>query len=145
MPNPLALFILLLNKIYCLISFSNLPWIITFSKKNNWLIIYCLMIRPNSMFYQSRRINFIFKNILIFLLLLITFRIFFFLFFNSSSENYTILVLLKAFFIGIKFDLRLAVLLCFPHMILSLFPYANISNSVLVKQLSKLYNYIVIT
>jgi phosphoglycerol transferase MdoB-like AlkP superfamily enzyme len=53
-------------------------------------------------------------------------------------------MLLKAFFIGIKFDLRLAVLLCFPHMILSLFPYANISNSVLMKQLSKLYNYIVI-
>ena len=53
-------------------------------------------------------------------------------------------MLLKAFFIGIKFDLRLAVLLCFPHMILSLFPYVNISNSVLVKQLSKLYNYIVI-
>ena len=52
-------------------------------------------------------------------------------------------MLLKAFFIGIKFDLRLAVLLCFPHMILSLFPYVNISNSIWIKQLSKFYNYII--
>ena len=93
------------------------------------------------MFYKSRRINFIFKNILIFLLLLIILRILFFVFFNSTSENYTFLILFKALFIGIKFDLRLAVLLCLPIMILSALPYINIVNSILITKFSKLYNY----
>lgn len=96
------------------------------------------------MFNQSRRINFIFKNILIFFSLLIILRIFFFLFFNSVSENYTIPMLLKALFIGMRFDLRLAVLLSLIHIVLSLLPYVNISNSIWIKQLSKFYNYIVI-
>jgi len=93
------------------------------------------------MFYQSRRINFIFKNILIFFLLFTMFRIFFFVFFNSTSENYTFLMIFKALLIGIKFDLRLAVLLCFPQIILSVLPYINIANSTLNKNISKIYNY----
>ena len=93
------------------------------------------------MFYQSRRINFIFKNILIFFLLFTIFRIFFFVFFNSTSDNYTFLMLFKALFIGIKFDLRLALLLCFPQIILSVLPYINITNSTLNQKISKIYNY----
>ena len=96
------------------------------------------------MFYLSRRINFIFRNILTFFLLLIIFRISFFLFFNSTSESYTFLTLIKAIFIGIKFDLRLAVMISLPHFILSVIPYVNLTNSYLVKQLSKIYNYIAI-
>ena len=53
-------------------------------------------------------------------------------------------MLLKALFIGMRFDLRLAVLLSLIHIVLSLLPYVNISNSIWIKQLSKFYNYIVI-
>ena len=66
---------------------------------------------------------------------------FFFVFFNSTSENYTFLMLFKALLIGIKFDLRLAVILCFPQIILSVLPYINITNSTLNKNISKIYNY----
>lgn len=50
-------------------------------------------------------------------------------------------MLFKALLIGIKFDLRLAVILCFPQIILSVLPYINITNSTLNKNISKIYNY----
>ena len=93
------------------------------------------------MFYKSRRINFIFRNILIFLLLLVLLRALFFVFFNSTSDNYTLMILFKAILIGIKFDLRLSVLFCLPLIILSALPYINIINSIWIRKISKVYNY----
>ena len=96
------------------------------------------------MFYKSRRINFISKNILIFFLLLTAFKICFFVFFNSVSENYTLMMLSKALYIGIKFDLRLSILLSFPVMILCSLPYINIIKSIRIRRIIMSYNYVII-
>ena len=96
------------------------------------------------MFYKSRRINFIIKNILTFFLLLTAFKICFFVFFNSASENYTLMMLSKALYIGIKFDLRLSILLSFPVMILCSLPYINITKSIWMRRIIMSYNYVII-
>ena len=96
------------------------------------------------MFYKSRRINFIIKNILTFFLLLTAFKICFFVFFNSASENYTLMMLSKALYIGIKFDLRLSILLSFPVMILCSLPYINIIKSIWIRRIIMSYNYVII-
>ena len=95
------------------------------------------------MFYKSRRINFIIKNILIFYLLLTVFKICFFVFFNSASENYTFMMLCKGLYIGIKFDLRLSILLSFPVMISCLLPNINIIKSIRMRRIIMTYNYII--
>ena len=94
------------------------------------------------MFYQSRRIQFLFKSIIIYLLLLVLLRIIFFLIFNSESETYTLGSLVKALLIGIRFDLRLAVLVNIPLMIFCAMPIVNVVRSKWVRRISDLYIYL---
>ena len=94
------------------------------------------------MFYKSRRIQFLFKSIIVYFLLLVLLRIIFFLIFNSESETYTLGNLFKAFLIGIRFDLRLAVLVNIPLMIFCALPFVNIIHSVWMRRISDLYIYL---
>ena len=94
------------------------------------------------MFYKSRRIQFLFKSIIVYFLLLVLLRIIFFLIFNSESETYTLGNLFKAFLIGIRFDLRLSVLVNIPLMIFCLMPIANVVHSLWVRKISNLYIYL---
>ena len=94
------------------------------------------------MFYQSRRIQFLFKSIIIYLLLLVLLRIIFFLIFNFESETYTLGSLVKALLIGIRFDLRLAVLVNIPLMIFCAMPIVNVVRSKWVRRISDLYIYL---
>ena len=94
------------------------------------------------MFYRSRRIQFLFKSIIIYFLLLVLLRVLFILIFNSESETYTLGSLIKALLIGIRFDLRLAVLVNIPLMIFCLMPIANIVHSLWVRKISNLYIYL---
>ena len=94
------------------------------------------------MFYKSRRIQFLFKSIIVYFLLLVLLRIIFFLIFNSESETYTLGNLFKAFLIGIRFDLRLAVLVNIPLMIFCALPFVNIIHSVWTRRISDLYIYL---
>jgi len=94
------------------------------------------------MFYQSRRIQFLFKSIIIYFFLLVLLRILFFIIFNSDSETYTLGSLIKALFIGIRFDLRLAVLVNFPLMIFCTMPIVNVVRSIWVRRISNLYIYL---
>ena len=94
------------------------------------------------MFYKSRRIQFLFKSIIVYFLLLVLLRIIFFLIFNSESENYTLGNLFKAFLIGIRFDLRLSVLVNIPLMIFCALPFVNIIHSVWMRRISDLYIYL---
>jgi len=93
------------------------------------------------MFYQSRRIQFLFKSIIIYFFLLVLLRILFFIIFNSESETYTLGNLIKALFIGIRFDLRLAVLVNIPLMIFCAMPVVNVIHSIWVRRISNLYIY----
>ena len=94
------------------------------------------------MFYKSRRIQFLFKSIIVYFLLLVLLRIIFYLIFNSESETYTLGNLFKAFLIGIRFDLRLAVLVNIPLMIFCALPFVNIIHSVWMRRISDLYIYL---
>jgi len=94
------------------------------------------------MFYKSRRIQFLFKSIIVYFLLLVLLRIIFYLIFNSESETYTLGNLFKAFLIGIRFDLRLAVLVNIPLMIFCALPFVNIIHSVWTRRISDLYIYL---
>jgi len=64
------------------------------------------------------------------------------LIFNSESETYTLGNLFKAFLIGIRFDLRLAVLVNIPLMIFCALPFVNIIHSVWTRRISDLYIYL---
>jgi len=94
------------------------------------------------MFYKSRRIQFLFKSIIVYFFLLVLLRIIFYLIFNSESETYTLGNLFKALLIGIRFDLRLAVLVNIPLMIFCAMPFVNIIHSVWMRRISDLYIYL---
>ena len=94
------------------------------------------------MFYKSRRIQFLFKSIIVYFLLLVLLRIIFYLIFNSESETYTLGNLFKALLIGIRFDLRLAVLVNIPLMIFCAMPFVNVIHSVWMRRISDLYIYL---
>ena len=94
------------------------------------------------MFYKSRRIQFLFKSIIVYFLLLVLLRIIFYLIFNSESETYTLGNLFKALLIGIRFDLRLAVLVNIPQMIFCAIPFVNIIHSAWMRRISDLYIYL---
>ena len=94
------------------------------------------------MFYKSRRIQFLFKSIIVYFLLLVLLRIIFYLIFNSESETYTLGNLFKALLIGIRFDLRLAVLVNIPLMIFCAMPFVNIIHSIWMRRISDLYIYL---
>ncbi|SVB75679.1 uncharacterized protein METZ01_LOCUS228533, partial [marine metagenome] len=94
------------------------------------------------MFYKSRRIQFLFKSIIVYFLLLVLLRIIFFSIFNSESETYILGNLFKALFIGIRFDLRLAVLVNIPLMIFCAIPIVNVIHSIWMRRISDLYIYL---
>ena len=94
------------------------------------------------MFYKSRRIQFLFKSIIIYFLLLVLLSIIFFSIFNSESETYILGNLFKALFIGIRFDLRLAVLVNIPLMIFCAIPIVNVIHSIWMRRISDLYIYL---
>ena len=62
--------------------------------------------------------------------------------FNSESETYTLGNLFKALLIGIRFDLRLAVLVNIPLMIFCAMPFVNVIHSVWMRRISDLYIYL---
>ncbi len=61
--------------------------------------------------------------------------------FNSESDSYRLGSLIKALLIGIRFDLRLAVLVNIPLMIFCAMPIVNIVRSIWVRRISNLYIY----
>ena len=61
--------------------------------------------------------------------------------FNSGSDSYSLGNLIKALLIGIRFDLRLAVLVNIPLMIFCAMPIVNIVRSIWVRRISNLYIY----
>jgi len=78
---------------------------------------------------------------MVYFLFLVLFRILFFMIFNSESDSYRLGSLIKALLIGIRFDLRLAVLVNVPLMIFCAMPIVNIVRSKWVRKISNLYIY----
>jgi len=79
-----------------------------------------------TLFYRlPRRLRFLLVVFAINLLIFTGLRIAFWIAFHTTDDPISIDILLKSFFIGFKFDLRLSLLLVFPVLILSWIPGIN--------------------
>lgn len=74
--------------------------------------------------YTSKITRFSFSLILVFLFLFTIYRLSFWLFFNSEINT----DLIQAFYLGFKFDLRLAVLLVLPIFLIGWIKYLNLTH-----------------
>ncbi len=83
-----------------------------------------------TLFYRlPRRLRFLVVVLAISLTILTGLRIVFWIAFHTTDDPISIDILLKSFFIGFKFDLRLSLLLVFPVLILSWIPGINLARS----------------
>ena len=91
--------------------------------------------------WKSRRVQFIGGSIALFLLLFVIMRAIFYFGFSEvgSSIHPDANTLLKTLYIGFKFDLRLAILVCLPLLVLSFFPRWNVVTSDFVRYMVRIY------
>ena len=90
------------------------------------------------MFYHSRRLKFIFGSVLSFLGLFVFFRLFFVVLFFGEMDG-TGAELIRALWVGVRFDLRLAVLILVPVGLFFMIPFINPLRMRISKQLINIY------
>ena len=90
------------------------------------------------MFYHSRRLKFIFGSVLSFLGLFVFFRLFFVVLFFGEMDG-TGAELIRALWVGVRFDLRLAVLIIVPVGLFFMIPFINPLRMRISKQLVNIY------
>ena len=90
------------------------------------------------MFYHSRRLKFIFGSVLSFLGLFVFFRLFFVVLFFGEMDG-TGAELIRALWVGVRFDLRLAVLILVPVGLFFMIPFINPLRMRISKQLVNIY------
>jgi len=81
--------------------------------------------KVKGMFKVSQRVYFLFKLFLIHFLAFFLLRTIFFLVFRSTSPHFSHDEILKAFYLGAKFDVRLALTAILPAFFLGFLPYLN--------------------
>jgi len=90
------------------------------------------------LFYHSRRLKFIFGSVLSFLGLFVFFRLFFVVLFFGEMDG-TWAELIRALWVGVRFDLRLAVLILVPVGLFFMIPFINPLRMRISKQLINIY------
>ncbi|MBT4735857.1 MAG: hypothetical protein HOO16_01520, partial [Candidatus Marinimicrobia bacterium] len=90
------------------------------------------------MFFYSRRLKFIFGSALSFLGLFVFFRLFFLALFFDEMDG-TGAELIRALWVGVRFDLRLAVFILVPVGFLFMIPFFNPFRMAISKQLVNFY------
>ena len=90
------------------------------------------------MLYHSRRLKFIFGSVLSFLGLFVFFRLFFVVLFFGEMDG-TGAELIRALWVGVRFDLRLAVLILVPVGLFFMIPFINPLRMRISKQLINIY------
>jgi len=90
-------------------------------------------------FFQSRRIRFFAALIAANLLIFVVFRMAFLAYFLGEERDIPTATLLTSLYIGTKFDLRLAILLALPVMVLALLPRIHLLNSRITLTIGKVY------
>jgi phosphoglycerol transferase MdoB-like AlkP superfamily enzyme len=90
---------------------------------------------------KSRRIQFLAGSTALFLLLFIVLRAIFYFGFSEvgKSVHPDMHTLLKTLFIGFKFDLRLAILLTLPLLVMAYFPRVNLVTSEKMRYAARVY------
>ena len=90
------------------------------------------------MFYRSRRLKFIFGSILSFLALFVFFRVFFVVFFFGELDG-PATELIRALWVGVRFDLRLAVFIVAPVGLFFMIPFINPLRTAISRGLVNIY------
>ena len=90
------------------------------------------------MFFYSRRLKFIFGSILSFLALFIFFRLFFVVFFFGELDG-SATELIRALWVGVRFDLRLAVFIIVPVGLFFMIPFINPLRTAISRRLVNIY------
>jgi len=93
----------------------------------------------NSTFFHSRRIQYFMGIIGAYFSLFIIFRIIFYFSFIDISDAFQFSEIMKALFIGLRFDLRLAIISALPIILLSSIPFINSVKSHFIRKLTLLY------
>ena len=83
----------------------------------------------NFEFMSSRRLSYLLGSVILSWLLFILFRIVFYYTFSDASFNVGSFDLARAFWVGIRFDLRLSILISLPSMALVIIPIVNMCRS----------------
>ena len=90
------------------------------------------------MFYHSRRLKFIFGSVLSFLGLFVFFRVFFVVFFFGELDG-PATELIRALWVGVRFDLRLAVFIVVPVGLFFMIPFINPLRTAISRRLVNIY------
>ena len=90
------------------------------------------------MFFHSRRLKFIFGSILSFLALFVFFRLFFVVFFFGELDG-PATELIRALWVGVRFDLRLAVFIIVPVGLFFMIPFINPLRTAISRRLVNIY------
>ena len=90
------------------------------------------------MFFHSRRLKFIFGSILSFLALFVFFRLFFVVFFFGELDG-PATELIRALWVGVRFDLRLAVFIIVPVGLFFMIPFINPLRTAISRRLVYIY------
>lgn len=90
-------------------------------------------------FQTSRRLKYLFSAIAIYWILFIILRISFYFVYRGVSGDTEFSELVKAFLMGIRFDLRLAIMISLPLILLSIIPYFNLTTSNIIRKTASIY------
>ncbi|NHZ86105.1 MAG: sulfatase-like hydrolase/transferase, partial [Planctomycetia bacterium] len=90
-------------------------------------------------FQKSRRLQYLFSIITIYWILFIILRISFYFAYRGVSGDFEFSELVKAFFMGIRFDLRLAILIFLPLIVFSMIPFLNLTSSKIIRRIASIY------
>jgi len=90
------------------------------------------------LFFHSRRLKFIFGSILSFLTLFVFFRLFFVVFFFGELDG-PATELIRALWVGVRFDLRLAVFIIVPVGLFFMIPFINPLRTAISRRLVNIY------
>lgn len=90
-------------------------------------------------FQKSRRLKYLFSAIAIYWILFIILRISFYFVYRGVSGDIEFSELVKAFLMGIRFDLRLAIMISLPLILLSMIPYFNLTTSNIIRKTASIY------
>jgi len=90
------------------------------------------------LFFHSRRLKFIFGSILSFLALFVFFRLFFVVFFFGELDG-PATELIRALWVGVRFDLRLAVFIIVPVGLFFMIPFINPLRTAISRRLVNIY------
>jgi len=90
-------------------------------------------------FQKSRRLKYLFSVIVVYWILFIIFRISFYFVYRGISGDFEFSELVKAFLMGIRFDLRLAIIISLPLLLLYMIPFFILTTSNIIRKAASTY------